>query len=607
MAQGSPTTSSHPLSNLGGGFFVALLVLILISACALRLYGFDWGSGQHLHPDEIGITNAALQRINWPPGTSLSSLLDPQSSPLNPRSAGVPFPYGALPLYLDKIAATIFTSGDYRGDWLTGRSLTGLYDTATVLLVFLLGAALWSRSWGLLASSFYAFGILPIQMSHYFTPESSMAFFMTAALLLSLLYYQRGRTLFLLLAALSCGLAMACKLSAAPALILPVAALLLCRLPITHDRPPATDQRQLPSAVVLVFLIAVAAFAGLFIGDPYAILDAPAYLSQVADQAAVQSGAADLWFTRRYVGTLPIIYPWWQLTLLGIGPLVGIVGTLGASIALYRFLRRHWTYALLLSGALTYFASIAFLEAKWIRYLLPLIPYLSLFATLAVMQLAIPSRATANRQSAFHIPHSALATLLLVSALFGALAFTSVYRHEHPAVQATRWLFANVPPGGKIGVETNDGVLPLRLPGYPDRDKQYAITELRMLADFPSPQASTYLRDGLRSIDYLVVGSIRGSRTVPHMPWRYPVQVRYYDLLFSGQLGFSPIYTATDYPSFFGLTFPDDNDLVDASFIEYDHPTIRIFKKDHDLTDQEWSTLFATAVAQTSLPTRHSP
>jgi hypothetical protein len=362
------------------------------------------------------------------------------------------------------------------------------------------------------------------------------------------------------------------------------------------------DNRRPDSLLVLVILIPIVAFTGLFIGDPYAILDAPAYLSQVADQAAVQSGTADLWFTRRYVGTLPILYPWWQLTLLGIGPLAGIAGTLGAGLALYRLLRREWTYALLLVGALTYFASIAFLEAKWVRYLLPLVPYLALFATLAVMQLA-----TSNKRSAFRIPHSAFATVLLASVILGAVAFTSVYRHEHPAVQASRWLYTNVPQGGKIGVETNDGVLPLRLPGYPDRDKQYTITELRMLADFPSPEASTYLRNGLSGIDYLVVGSIRGSQTVPHMPWRYPVQLRYYDLLFSGKLGFSPIYTASDYPSLLGLTFPDDNDLIDASFIEYDHPTIRIFKKDHNLTPHEWDTLFAPAVAQPSLPTRHAP
>jgi hypothetical protein len=173
-------------------------------------------------------------------------------------------------------------------------------------------------------------------------------------------------------------------------------------------------------------------------------------------------------------------------------------------------------------------------------------------------------------------------------------------------VQASKWLYANVAPGGKIGVEINDGVLPVTLKGYP-RPQQYGITQIRMLADFPSDQASTYLHDSLRSVDYLVVGSIRAARTVPRMPWRYPVQSRYYDLLFSGKLGFAPVYTATSYPSLFGVNFPDDNDLVDASFVEYDHPIVRIFKKQRDLTDQEWAALFADAVDQPSVASRSAP
>jgi hypothetical protein len=332
------------------------------------------------------------------------------------------------------------------------------------------------------------------------------------------------------------------------------------------------------------------------------VLDAQTYLRQVADQAAIQSGTADVWFTRRYIGTWPVLYPWWQMVLLGVGPLVGLVGSLGAGIAVARLRRRDWTAGLLLVGALVYFASIAFLEAKWIRYLLPLVPYLCLFATMAVMW-ALEWRPVKRLKSARWV----ITGMLVASAVLGAVAFMAVYRHEHTLVQASRWLFTNVTPGGKIGVETNDGVLPLPLMGYPDPGKQYNITSLRMLADFPSEQASTYLRDGLHNVDYLVVGSIRAVRTVPKMPWRYPVQERYYDLLFAGKLGFSPIYTAVSYPSILGFHIADDNDWFDGSFIEYDHPAVHIFKKDRDLSNEEWDALFADAAKKPSVATRYAP
>src|SRR3954466_3691389 len=107
MAQDSEPIAANPFSRRRGGFFVPLLILVIAVACALRLYGFDWGEGQQLHPDEIGITTAALQRVTWPTGTSLGAMLDPARSPLNPRAGGAAYPYGALPLYLGKAVASV--------------------------------------------------------------------------------------------------------------------------------------------------------------------------------------------------------------------------------------------------------------------------------------------------------------------------------------------------------------------------------------------------------------------------------------------------------------------------------------------------------------------
>jgi 4-amino-4-deoxy-L-arabinose transferase-like glycosyltransferase len=595
--------TDDPSSNRGGAFFIALLLLLLVAAGTLRLFGFDWGSGQHLHPDEIGIVNAALGRVTWPAGTSIDQLFDPATSPLNPRSGGAAFPYGALPLYLSKAVSLLFTAGDYKGIWLTGRVLAGLFDTSTVLLVFLMGTSLWGRWWGLLAAALYGFGVLPVQISHFFIPEPFMGFFMVSALLFSLLYYQGGRAWMIMLAGLSCGLAMSCKLSAAPALVLPFAALLLRE--VSSNREKRSDAKKL---VGFGLMTLAGALFGLFVGDPYGVLDASTYLAQVSYQAAVQSGAVDLWFTRRYVDTLPVVYPWWQMVLLGVGPLVGLAGNLGVGVAVARLWRREWIYGVLLAGALVYFASIAFLEAKWVRYLLPLVPYLCLFATLAVMWVSgVRGREPGTRVSFRDGRRWAGVVVLVASAILAVLALMSVYTHEHTKVQASRWLYANVAQGGKIGVEINDGVLPLRVDGHQEPQKEYNITQLRTLADFPSEEASTYLRDGLRNINYLVVGSIRGVRTVPKMPWRYPVQEQFYDLLFEGKLGFSLAYTATSYPSLFGVALPDDNDWVDASFIEYDHPTVRIFKKDRDLSAVEWNTLFADAVKKPSIATRSAP
>src|SRR5438132_5892907 len=115
---------------------------------------------------------------------------------------------------------------------------------------------------------------------------------------------------------------MACKMSAAPALVLPLAAVVLAM-----GRGPGDVNWK--RALGLAALSLGAALLGLFVGDPFAVLDAPTYLAQLRDQVAIQSGADDRWWTRKYVGTWPVLYPWGQLALLGVGPLVGAAGTLG--------------------------------------------------------------------------------------------------------------------------------------------------------------------------------------------------------------------------------------------------------------------------------------
>ena len=75
----------------------------------------------------------------------------------------------------------------------------------------------------------------------------------------------------------------------------------------------------------------------------------------------------------------------------------------------------------------------------------------------------------------------------------------------------------------------------------------------------------------------------------------------------SGQLGFTPVYAATAYPTLGPFVVPDDAEPFDLSFTEYDHPAVRIFQKQRALSPAEWATLFATAVRQPSVATRAAP
>ncbi|HEY7037067.1 MAG TPA: hypothetical protein VH482_37440, partial [Thermomicrobiales bacterium] len=137
------------------------LVALLIAAFALRVYRLDWDEGRLLHPDELHMVEVAATRISfdWPP--DLDNLLDPAASRLNPRSddpqTGEPrqYAYGALPVLVTDLVASVMT-------WVTGtkwtayfdhvhkvgRALSAIFDTGTVLLVYLLGRRLFDRRVG---------------------------------------------------------------------------------------------------------------------------------------------------------------------------------------------------------------------------------------------------------------------------------------------------------------------------------------------------------------------------------------------------------------------------------------------------------------------------
>jgi MFS family permease len=585
-----------------------MLGLSLLVAAWLRVESHNWDEEQHINVDDLAVTKVALKRVNLPPDTPLSTLFDPQNSPINPRAGGAYFVYGALPLYMVKTVSSAIAgiTGDsyfagLGGIQQTGRVLAGLFDTITALFVFAIGARLWGVWPGIVAAALYALAILPIQEGHFFISDPFMVTFMTATLFCCVLFFQTRRSLFILLAGLSVGLAMACKFSAAPVIVLPLSAVLLRAL----AKDGEAGQRVAWGGILGWTGMALGgAFLGFFVGDPFSVLDAPTYLSQLGEEARIQSGATDVWFTRKYVGTWPVAHLWGQMILLGVGPLVGLAGTAGIGVVAMRVWgQRRLVEVLLLVGVGVYFALISLLETKWVRYLLPLVPYLCLFAT--AFGFWVYERAA--RRGMRPIWRGAVLAMLFVSALLGAVAVHSIFRAEHTQLRASRWVFNNVPPGSRIGIEKTALEMPLPLPGHEEQRKSYTLVSMDPLADMSSQGVADTLRTQLRDVDYLILDATQAAGTVRHLPWRYPVQIRYYELLLRGHLGFSVALYSISYPRIGNLQIPDDGDWADPSFMDSSHPPIWILKKERDLSDREWAALFAEAVKQPSVASRQRP
>ncbi|MCS7260880.1 MAG: glycosyltransferase family 39 protein, partial [Anaerolineae bacterium] len=577
-----------------------MLALILICGAALRFYDLAWDHGTLPHPDERSTVAFYAPSLRWP--EDLEQALDPRRSPLNPFwdvDAGHrrSYTYGHFPLYTlaltaaavqslaptaralelpVEVVAFMETARSPVGFALIGRFLMALADTASVYLLFLLGRRIYGLWAGLLAAALSAFTVLQIQLAHFFAVDPISATFVFLALYASILLAERHSIGAALLTGLAIGLAVACKFSALPIVAAPAVALALHRTEANNRLSPHAAQSKW-GLFILAISTALVTFA---ITSPFVLLDFPSFWQAVVqEQGDMVTGVADLPFTRQYRGTLPYLYFLEQQVLWGMGLPLGVLALLGTFWVLWRVARREAITGeyVILAWLILYFGPTGLFLAKFMRYMAPVTPLLVLFGAGMVAHSRIPSplesegETTEDRNRRFIALRAIAGGLALLGAMIWALAFVNgVYGAEHPWVTASRWVYQHIPDGACIAVEHWEEGFPQSLPepGMNPAAHDYHQPLLPMYEE-DTPEKFQIIKETLKRCDYLVLASNRLWRTIPRLPQRYPMSVRYYEALFSGELGFEPIYTWSTSPRLGPLGV--DDPPAPGSFTGYDH------------------------------------
>ena len=131
---------------------------------------------------------------------------------------------------------------------------------------------------------------------------------------------------------------------------------------------------------------------------------------------------------------------------------------------------------------------------------------------------------------------------------------------------------------------------------------QRLASELLATAD---REIETDLYAHLADVDYFVISSNRVPTGIANLPWRYPVQDRFFSLMHQEALGFELVYEATSYPRLGPVEFVDDD--ADEAWLNYDHPHVWVFGKQTSMTRPAFLAAFGDASLQTSSPTRYPP
>jgi YYY domain-containing protein len=588
------------------------LAIVVVAALAVRLYGIDWDDGADLHPDELFIAKIVLIdriHLDWPP--DLARLADPARSGLNPRSASPldgtfrEFAYGALPLWitdsaawaLSRLTGTNWNAPDRAH--LIGRALSALLGALTIVPVATIGTALAGRSVGLLAAIFAAVAPMSIQLAHFFTTDSWLAFFVALCLLASIKAADHGKPQWFALAGLTLGFALATKGSVFT-LALPVAGAVIIAARV--QGPTESASRDWRGVMRNAAAAAVAAIAGFGVFEPYALIRPDVYLQSLLRQAEIASGAFDVPFTRLYVGTFPLLYQLEQFMRWGYGPVAGLLA-LGGLFFLVSLAVRGGSIPAQILGFWTAAYGVVLLvsDSKFLRYLEPLAPVVAIAAALALWRLADRARTALPPHPAPLIPAIALTGTLLWTG-----AFLTVYAHENPRLTASRWVYANVPPGAALTADYWDDALPRALdPMLAPATAGLATVTLDLYADLPPPAAIDAIFAALHQTDVVIQSSSRVERAIRAAPWRYPVQGRYFDQLDNRNLGFTRVAEFARAPSIGGYAV--DDHAADESFINYDHPRVVIFARDAPLPKRDFSAAMSWALQRPWIPAREPP
>lgn len=453
---------------------LALLVVVVLCGFLLRFIGINWDDYARVHPDERFMTTIASRigreenlieeaRQRCPDAADTHKYFNTDCSLFNPDNINEgSYVYGTLPLFMIYAAGQATVSLNpggllNAGDWATyeyihliGRAVSALADTLSILVVYLIGRRLFSSYHGLIAASLYAFAVLPIQLSHFWTVDAIAHLFFILGVYAAVEISKTGRFSAYLFFGLALGAALASRINLYPMLLLLPLAQLIYILTVEDQ-----SRRSLIIEAVFLSLAALSVGAIAFrVLQPYAFvgptishwainqnwLDETLHVAELSRLPTDGWPPSVQWFQR-----VPFLYAWFNMAVWGMGLALGLTATLAIAAAVVKqALARQLSIAVgLLTGwVIVYFLLTGGLHQMTMRYYLPLYASLCLLATWGL--LALPYRT-----------QRILSALVVGMTVVWAVAFVSIYTQPLTRVEASQWIEANLTP--TIGLQNAEG------------------------------------------------------------------------------------------------------------------------------------------------------
>ncbi|MCX6566888.1 MAG: glycosyltransferase family 39 protein [Candidatus Aminicenantes bacterium] len=426
---------------------VAVFLLILVLAAAVRFWGIGWGLPHTYHVDE-----------NWFGGKAMQFL----EGDLNPHFFHVPtlHMYALAGLWkgyyeIEKAAGNVRTTAEFRETYtqspevffLIGRALTALMGLGTVLLLYLLGKRMFGPRAGAIAALLLVFGLDHARMSHDMLPDVPMVFFLVLAFLSTWNIAEKGRTRDYLWAGVAAGLAMTTKYGG---LLLFIPIFLAHIYRVRETKRPAREYIFSPRLIGsgLVFL------AVFVLGSPYVVLDFPKFLKDFKWQSSHLTEEGHFGDSSAHSALLFYLRH-------GFAENIGIVSQFlvlgGFFLVLFRRQKRD---LVLLSYPLVQFAMVSLWGTRATRYLLPLAPFFALIGAVFLDRLLArgdrkfaPDGANQERRTVWAVVSCLLIAAIIAPSAIRLGKLDAALAGPDSRTRAKEWIEYNIPKGARIAME----------------------------------------------------------------------------------------------------------------------------------------------------------
>ncbi len=488
-----------------------LFLLILLAGVILRVWQITWGL-PHIYEEAIPLHYGM-------------KFWDLAKSPIDRFF----FVYPALTYYLQFAAQSIlfglgYVSGQYQNVAgflaafdadptafvVLGRLISVAFDAGTILVAYLLLCRIATKRTALFAAALVACNPLHISQAHLINVDTPLTFI--SLLLVYFLYalFERPERMWYILAGLMVGLAAATKYNAA---------ILIVALVVVHSMRANSLSGMLRGLADKSLLAGIATSGVVFvILNPLIFTHFNDFLFkfQSTEQhlevghLGIDTGSSSMWFY--FSQSLPSNLGW-----------ILTIGSLAAAASLL-FSKKRKDYTLLVIPTL-YLLLLASWKMRADRYILPVVPFLIIIASIGLIRLwdylaqRFPRFLKSDRSQQY-----ALAVLFLVAG-FSSLGSVASYHRTiglpDTRTVATAWIEQNLPVGaaiaaGPFGIELSD--------------KRYLAMPIQFNAVNSEEMAPFYDTRWYEDLDLLVASDFDYGRYLQD-PKRYGGMLAFYDSL----------------------------------------------------------------------------